>query len=326
MPNEQQVNEITEIEQALMRLVRGERTDLASLLYDVEVHTELDGTRVTFHCHCLRLDGNGRPRVTDLVAAICDYTLDFAIPRSAIAEALSEASRTGSTRALVHLGTEARSLFTHITNTGEGGELLLFILAETVLKLPQLLCKMDLKTNSSMHVHGADGLHVAADPTSGHLLLYWGESKLFANPSDAIRECFKSIAPMLNSTGQAGAGVRDLHLLSRHADLADEQLEAAIKKYLNPHDPHFNQLEFCGLCMVGFNSEAYATSVSGASFDGVLAQLIQQLPSLKNAVVRRVGAESLVGFGFHTICVPFPSVDVFRTQLISMLGLNNVPS
>ena len=37
---------------------------------------------------------------------------------------------------------------------------LLFLLAERFLKLPQILCKMDLKTDPRMHYHGADGVSI----------------------------------------------------------------------------------------------------------------------------------------------------------------------
>jgi hypothetical protein len=61
--------------EALERLARGTPTDLAALLYDVERHAVVGGTNVTAHCHCLRLDGNGRPRIEALVAAVAEHVL-----------------------------------------------------------------------------------------------------------------------------------------------------------------------------------------------------------------------------------------------------------
>ena len=82
----------------------------------------------------------------------------------------------------------ALSLFPDIESSGEGGELLLFVLAETLLRLPQILCKMSLKTNLRMHVHGADGVHAGVDPGMGRVALWWGESKIY-DAASAIREC-----------------------------------------------------------------------------------------------------------------------------------------
>jgi Cap4 SAVED domain len=246
MPDAAELDAIGPIGDALLRSARGTSQQLSALLHDIEKHVNIDGTRVTFHRHCLKFDGNKRPRVDDLVSAISDHVLDFAVPRTAIAAAYDAYQTTGATAPLMRLRSEAEGLFTDLEKSGEGGELLLYVLAESVLRLPQLLCKMGLKTNTRMHVHGADGLHAGVDPKSGHLLLYWGESKLHANPTDAIRECFESIAPMLTSTGESGQGERDMQLLGRHADLADENLTAAIKTFLDPRHDNFNKLEFCG--------------------------------------------------------------------------------
>jgi hypothetical protein len=315
------LNAIGPIGDALLRRARGTSHQLSALLHDIEKHVNIDGTRVTFHCHCLKFDGNKRPRVDDLISAISDHVLDFAIPRTAIAQAYDAYEKSGATAPLMRLRNQAAGLFTDLEQSGEGGELLLYVLAESVLRLPQLLCKMGLKTNVRMHVHGADGLHAGVDPKSGHLLLYWGESKLHANPTDAIRECFESIAPMLVSTGESGQGERDMQLLGRHADLADEDLTAAIKTFLDPRHENFNKLEFCGLCLVGYDSEAYPQLNEVGDHDKLLAAIVEQIPNLKKSIARRLDAEKLMNFGFHVICVPFPSVEDFRSKLLVQMGL-----
>jgi hypothetical protein len=315
------MNETSVIADALLKLARGDRHDLASLLQDVEVHAKIDETRVTFHCHCLRVDGNGRPRVADLVSAVAEHVLDFAIPRSEIEAAKKALETNGSTAPLVRLTEKARGLFTDLTTSGEGGELLLFVLAEAVLRLPQILCKMDLKTNTRMHIHGADGLHAGVDVDSGHLLLYWGESKLHQDPTDAIRECLSSLGPMLKSSGESGAARRDMQLLSRYADLSDESLTEALKRFLDPKHEHFNQLEFCGLCLVGFDTEAYPIPGVIGNQQQIFQTISAELPKWKLAFKRRVGAEELLSFGFHVMSIPFPSVEDFRSKMLQQLGL-----
>ncbi len=74
--------------------------------------------------------------------------------------------------------------------------MLLYLLAERFLGLPQVLCKMDLKTDSRMHYHGADGVY-ASVTEEGLLKLFWGESKIYADATDAIRDFLKSLAPFL---------------------------------------------------------------------------------------------------------------------------------
>ena len=114
--------------------------------------------------------------------------VDFAIPRSKIQEASDELKLTGSSRRWARLTREASSLFTDLAKTGEGGELILFVLAEHVFKLPQIICKMSLKTSGHVHYHGADGVHASVDSQDGSLCLHWGESKMYSDPKRLINE------------------------------------------------------------------------------------------------------------------------------------------
>lgn len=307
------------LEEALKRLARGAPTDLAALLYDVERHVVVDGTSVTAHCHCLQLDGNGRPRIEALVEAVAEHVLDYAIPRTEYRAALEEAVRTGSSQKVVRLHTKARNLFTDLVKSGEGGELLLFALAEKLLRLPQLICKMSLKTNTRMHIHGADGLHAGVDEKSGKLLLYWGESKIFADVTSAVRDCLKALAPMLQDHE---ASKRDLQLLQRHLDVDNDDLENALKKFLDPDDPAFNLVEFRGLCLVGFDCDAYPSGASNVELKAVVSAITSTLPGWKEHVAKRVAEEKIDAFAMHFLFVPFPSADEFRRLFREHLGLN----
>lgn len=302
---------------ALQKLARGERSELAALLHDVEVNTVIDGTRVICHCHSIHVDRAGRPRVEELTAAICESALDFAIPRREIERARARDVATGGTRQMTRLHNQARGLFTDIANSGEGGELLLFVLAEMLLRLPQVMCKMSLKTNPRMHVHGVDGVHAGVDPGTGQLALYWGESKIYHDATTAIRDCLASLAPMLT----AGGAERDLQLLQRAADLNDPALEQALRRFLDPRDPAHLELEFRGLCLVGFNSDAYPTT--GAQQNAVVAAVLAQLPGWKQSIQRRVRTERLDAFGIHVFCVPFPDVETFRVSMRRFLGVTS---
>jgi len=315
-------SDTTLLAEAMNRLARGQKEDLAALLTDVEVHSELTGTRVIFHFHCLRLDAQGEPRIRDLVRVICESVMDFAIPRKELTAAKEQVDRGGSSAGYVRLMKEATALFTDITQTGEGGELLLFVMAEHLLKLPQLICKMDLKTNTRMHVHGADGLHVGVDAKTKHLVLYWGESKIYQDASDAIRECLASLAPMLKADENGkGPADRDLQLLRRYADLDDEALEEAFRHFLDPKNEASNSLEFRGLCLVGFDSPHYPTKSGDDQIDKMLEAMKAGLPPLKTQISKRIEEEQLQPFGMHFLCVPFPSAEDFRKRVRIELGI-----
>ncbi|NVM22141.1 MAG: DUF1837 domain-containing protein [Desulfobacterales bacterium] len=134
----------------LAEMQRDQKTVLRNLFKSVCLTSE--GIR-SVRFHAVKADGNGRPQVGQLVRTLCNMTLDYCIPRKQIAKAIEYLEKTGSTQRINALSNEARSLFTDIGNTGEGGELLLFILTESILGYPQAISKMALKTSSQMHCH-----------------------------------------------------------------------------------------------------------------------------------------------------------------------------
>ena len=84
-----------------------------------------------------------------------------------------------------------------MNKTGEGGEILLYILTQDILKLPQLISKMSLKTSTKMHYQGADGVHFQYNSITGNLELYWAEAKMYQDLNAAVANCFDSLKEFL---------------------------------------------------------------------------------------------------------------------------------
>ena len=308
----------------LIPLLRTTPDALNAYLEKVSCNVAVTNTRTQAHCYFIALDGNQRPRVKDFARYMGTRITDFAIPRSQIHLALNEVIKTGSTAPLNKLNAKARKLFTRVPKSGEGGEVLLSVLAETLLRLPQMFTKMVLKTNSEMHVHGSDGIHVAVSKSTGNLAMYWGESKLYKDSAAAVRECFVSLAPFLLDAGGSGASQeRDLQLMRDGVDLNDEQLEEALKNYLNPDDPMFKQLEYRGLCLVGFDSDAYPTDPNSKEMEQLKQEIEKAFERSKQHIQTRVSAERLDSFEIEIFCLPFPSVDEFRKAFRAELGFND---
>lgn len=296
-------------------------SSLDAFFHVVETGVTVGGTSAKCHFHCINLDGNGRPRVEALVKHLLGHLIDYTIPRKRIEEAYVEQQETGSTYSHAAMFIEALGLFSRLSKSGEGGELILFLMAERFLKLPQLVCKMNLKTSTEMHYHGADGLHVGVNSHNEKLCLYWGESKLHADPTGAVYECMKSIAPLLLGEGGLGSPEeRDLQLLGQYLDINDVKLEAALKKFLDPDDPAFNSLEFGGICLVGFDSEHYPGDPNHATIEGVKQKLLSELKKLESHVGKRLIEEKINSFTIHVFMLPFPSVDKFRQSFKSALS------
>lgn len=317
-------NNYPDVYESLIPLLRTQPTDLDAYLHSLAVDVEITDTKTHAHCHFIQLDGNKRPRVKDFARFIGHKITDFAIPRSEIKRALNEAIKTGSATSMDELNSKARNLFTSLPTSGEGGEVLLSVLAESYLNLPQLFTKMVLKTNSEVHVHGCDGVHIGVNSSNGNLALYWGESKLYADAASAVRECFSSLAPFLLSAGGIDAAQdRDLQLMRDGIELNDSQLEEALKRFLNPNDPMFNKMEYRGLCLIGFDSEVYPTMPNCIEMDQLKCDIEKVFEDRKKHIQKRVTVENIHSFEIQVFCLPFPNVDNFRLEFRKQLGLAN---
>ncbi len=201
--------------------------------------------------------------------------------------------------------------------------MLLYLLAERFLGLPQILCKMDLKTDSRMHYHGADGVY-ASVTEEGLLKLFWGESKVYEDATTAIRDCFKSLAPFLAEEDHEGASrERDLILLSDKADLNDPSLTGAFKKFFDKTSPLSKRVEYCGVALVGFDAGFYPGEDQKGTTEDIVAAAKATMSKLLNNISTRLVAEKLQHFDIQLFCVPVPSADGFRTAFLQALGLKD---
>jgi hypothetical protein len=288
------------------------------LLVTVGAEMLIPDTRTTCRVHFVVKDGNGRPRIQALAERLAEHAIDYCIPRSRIREANDYFVATGSTARIARLFAEARELFSKVVLSGEGGELLLYLLLETVLGIPQVLCKMQLKTNTQMHVHGVDGVH--ATFTEGkNLAVYWGEAKLYQSLTAAIDECFESVSPFLLDAG-GGVATRDLLLVRDHLDAGTREVTAALVEWFSPDAEQRANMEFRAACLVGFNLDNYPDPFDESGTE-VRAEVAAAISSWHGRVGNRVTHHKVENFAIEVFCVPVPSVEEFRASLQSELGL-----
>ena len=281
----------------------------------------IDGHAVRIHCHCLTVDGNGRVQPARLAEFMRNSVANYAIPRHKLAAAKARDEKFNSTESVAALVEEAKRSFTDVATTGEGGEMLIFLLAQSFLKLPQVLCKMDLKTDGRVHYHGADGVY-AGITDDGILKLYWGESKIFGNASTAIRDCLASLAPFLMEPEHEEAErERDLILLSDKADLSDPRLTAAIRRYFNRNDPMSNRVRYCGVALVGFDVPFYGSGQLALVAEDVATAARSALTGWRDRIGDRLSIEKLDGFEIQLFCLPLPSAEGFRAAFLKAMGL-----
>lgn len=287
----------------------------------VERDVLIDGQLVRIHCHCLTVDGNGRVQPRRLAEFMRNAVADYAIPRLKLAAAKARDHKYNSTDAVAALVEQARHSFTDLATTGEGGEMLLFLLAERFLKLPHILCKMDLKTDPRVHYHGADGVY-AGVTEQGTLKLYWGESKIYKDAAAAIRACLASLAPFLVEAEHEDAErERDLILLSDKADLSDPNLTEALKRYFDKNSIESKRVQYCGVGLVGFDAKFYPGNDAKAVAAEILKAARTELETWRTAIGERLKAEKLEQFEIELFCLPLPSAEGFRAAFLKAMGL-----
>lgn len=289
----------------------------------MERDVKIDGCDVSVHCHSMTIDGNGRANPARLAEFMRDAIADYAIPKAKMSEARARDLKYKSSSAVTRLHNEARATFTDLSKTGEGGEMLLYLLAERFLGIPQVLCKMDLKTDSHMHYHGADGVY-ASVAESGLLKLFWGESKVYSDATTAIRDCLKSLAPFLiEEDGESSSRERDLVLLSDKADLDDPRLTAAFRKYFDRSSPLSNRVQYCGIALIGFDADIYPENDAKAVAEDVITAARAQMTAWLKNIGNRLSEEKIEHFEIQFLCVPIPSAEAFRSAFLKALGLKD---
>jgi Cap4 SAVED domain len=315
----------------LERFVAGLRRDYSKLSARVRELThsvDCDCKGVALRLHFPTIN-QGKAAIWELVNAILDYMTPFALHRSQVEELEREYGRIPADeyrKKCERQQREAISLFIRAqkaTNkNGEAGELLLFLLTEWILKAPQLLAKLPLKTNRDMPVHGTDGIHVGYLPGKNTLCTYWGESKLYGDVNKAIATAVESIEKAL----RAESTEYELALVARNisgAGLTPEQ-KSLLLSFLDPIEgENYNSRVNVTTCLVGFDFDAYKQLDANSDeqqFASLALTKLQELAPRLSASLKAAGIQShLVEMFFF----PVPSVQDLRDQFQAKIGWKN---
>lgn len=299
--------------QVVEDLARNEHRQPTPHLIRVVDDQILGDTSAVARCHFLGHDANGRPRVNQLAKQLLAMMVEYCVPRSRINEAREAFDLSGSPEAFSRLSMEAAQLFTSLENSGECGELLLYFLMEVYLGIPQILCKMSLKTSTEMHVHGTDGVHARVE--NDKLVLYWCESKLYSDASGAIRDCVDSLSPYLCDDG-GGASNQDILLVRDNLDTGIDAIDDVLRRYFDDNDPLSSKREIRGACLVGFSHANYYDPGDGSG--EVPADVLAQVDHWFDLVRKRLALRAVESFHIEVFCVPIPDVDELRSEFRSL--------
>jgi hypothetical protein len=325
--NQEANSEATDLQSAFNDILSGAYKALGARLHALPqvITCECNGVTVRAYYPAFR---QGKPTVFELVDVICLYLTKFCLPRTRIKQVTSlygQIPEEEYDQKRQQLFEEAKGLFikaNKATNrNGEAGELLLYLLTEWVLGAPQLVAKMSLKTNSEMPVFGADGIHVRYCAETSKIILYWGESKLYADVGHAIDAAVDSISNALKPDKME----HELDLIQSNIDLSglDQKSKAEVLKYLDPMEDNYNHRHDVSTCLIGFNFDAYA-AMSGK--DG--AQLVSEfgdltrnkLTSLMPSLAAAMNTAQIQDAQVELFFLPVPSVDELRAFFQDKIG------
>src|SRR6185312_9670946 len=206
--------------QKFVAALKGDYEPLSARIRQLVHSVKCECEGVTLHLHFPTIV-QGKATVWELINVILDYMTPFATHRQQIIELEAQYGKISPGQYRVQcerMKQEANNVFIKAqkaaNKNGEAGELLLFILTEWVLKAPQLLAKLPLKSARNVPVHGTDGIHVAYWPEKQTLCTYWGEAKLHSDIGRALADAVKSIKRAITSDKQEF----ELSLVRRNID------------------------------------------------------------------------------------------------------------
>lgn len=307
---------MTRIEVALDNLLVRSKGEIKSRIEEVSFNVKIENTETIGYCHCLKVDSNDNLRLPDLIEFIDEKIVEYAIPQKEIDDAQKYLEETGSPLKFQRLRKKAENLFTNLEKTGEGGEILLYILVQEFLKLPQLISKMSLKTSGQLHYQGADGIHVSYDSMKNNLNLFWGESKMYSSMNDAMNECLKSIKSfLLDPISANSVQERDIHLITANinSNINDTELEDMLVRYFDKDDDLSNNLEYKGICFIGFDSNKYPTGNLTKTTEEIKNDLQSEMSKWYKSLSKKIQSHAKLEFKeMHFFLMPFPSVAAFR--------------
>jgi len=248
------------------------------------------------------------PKVQELARELVDHATLYALSARRI-------SSLNTPQEWARVVREARSLYRTVDTTGEPGEMILYLLIESVLNAPQIVAKMELKTNPNMEVHGSDGIHFSWDADDGCADIYFGEAKLYDSVYSAMDAAFESIA----SFHQENLFSHEVIAITNNFKYVEQPLRDAVIRYISSN----NSDDGCRVnhaILIGYNWD----QVSGASsvFRSVAefrALYRNERTRLQRLLQSRMDNFSLKYLRFEVFFLPFASVQDLRSEFLRIL-------
>jgi hypothetical protein len=292
------------------KLLSVDKIDYKHCIDKIEHNQEIDGVETEIRFHYVKFDGNGQPMLGALAETLYDYIIHYCIASRNRDDTLTPTQSARLTK-------EARKLFVHpeITEddpdqTGEAGEMLLYFLIESILDAPQVVSKMELKTNQNKEINGSDGIHMKLCEEDGVVDIYFGEAKIHQSLSGGLGSAFKSI----NSFHDEGMYKHEFLMVTKHFKYADEEIKNEVKKLIVRGEPG-SGVRVNHACLIGYNWNEYKELMEKGSKDieSEFRQIyINDAPRVVKLLNNRFDNFEKKHLKFDFFFMPFINVQEFR--------------
>lgn len=177
--------------------------------------------KVRTRAYSLRFDGT-RENMLGLVEFMVDRVKQFVFSDFEIKE-FEKGGQEPWRKAAQYLGNRDPS------KEGKYGELLLFLLVEAVLNTPMIAHKIRSLSDYNDQVKGSDGVFFGL--YRNRISLLFGESKMYQDRSQAMREAFQSISKFYDKPGWDKEIKSELFVARQNLskDLSPRQIESLLK-------------------------------------------------------------------------------------------------
>jgi hypothetical protein len=283
----------------------------------VEHSNVINGVDVDLHFKYLKFDPNGNPKIDKLIEILFMYFTHYCF--SSQKRNISDLDDIEKELMISKLKDEARELFRKwkeedITDdnqpkSGEIGEIILWLFMEVILKAPQVVAKMDLKTNTGLEVFGSDGIHVKINEDM--LNIYFGEAKLYNDIYKALDSVFESLE---NFHEDAQQKQREYNLVTTHYKYLNSNQKDDIYKYITNQISQ-DEVKINHACLVGYDWNEYlklGTEERKSFIENFTSIYEKETERLTKLIQTRFDNFSRKEFSFDVFFIPFNSVQEIR--------------
>lgn len=287
----------------LRQYIEASTDKYASCLHALDGTGSITQPFATLRFHHLRLDANGEPKFKELAHVLADHIVEYCF---------SARRRNGAQKPheISKLNREARSYCRKFATSGEAGEMLLYFLLEAVLGAPQMVAKMELKTNPRMEGHGSDGIHLKWHNADNLIDIFFGEAKL----EQSIYSALDSVLESLEKFHQDKLMEHEFGMVTSFYKHADDKTREAVLALVDRQSPG-NNCRINHACLVGYNWDEYTKLGQGhaAKLEADFrARYTSDLPRLTELLQKRLSKFSKPTLRFEVFFLPFRTVQEFR--------------